>query len=364
MPDVCEVLIVGGGVIGLSIARRLALDAVRVTVLDRQAPGREASWAGAGILPPTHLGPADDPLVAMTRETHALWPQLSEELVATTGIDNGFRRCGGVRLQHEPSQTSELSFRADHTQPSSERPEDWIACGASAQWLTAAELKTREPALHASDDCAIWLPDLCQVRNPWHLHALLADCRRLGVEIRPEVEVLNVSRTPTAVLGVQTTAGDLHSGCVVVASGAWSGLLLPAELRPVEIEPVRGQILLLRTETPLLHRVVECGNRYLVPREDGRLLIGSTEERVGYEKQTTTAGIAGLFNLAVGLVPDLASAKRELEWAGLRPHARGGLPYIGAVPDCQGLYLAAGHFRAGLHLSPLTAERMHKAILG
>jgi glycine oxidase len=360
----CDVLIVGGGVIGLSIARSLAWAELRVTLLDRQTPGTEASWAGAGILPPAHLGGPGDSLSAMTRDTHALWPNLSAELLETTGIDNGFRRCGGIRVLHNSSGATELTFRGPDDSRPGESVHDWLAAGTAAVLLDGSELRRLEPQLSPSITSAIHLPEVCQVRNPWHLRALLADCERLGVDLRADRAVSGIQRRGVRVTGVATAEGTLTAGRVVIASGAWSTVLLPPELRPVAIEPVRGQIVLLRQSRTTLRRVIECGHRYLVPREDGRVLIGSTEERVGFEKRTTPEGIEGLLRFAGGLVPELRSAEREREWCGLRPYAAGGVPYIGPVAGCDGLYLAAGHFRAGLHLSPLTARIIRDQVLG
>lgn len=358
-----DVVIVGGGVIGLSIARALARNAWRVTLLDRQAPGREASWAGAGILPPASLGGPDDPLTAWTTRTRALWPELSAALRETTGIDNGYRRCGGLRLGDEAVAVPEMTFRPTPAASLETELAAWRSAGARAEPLADRDLRELEPSLASTLRTAVWLPDLCQVRNPWHLRALLADCARLGVDVQADRRVTSLQFHGDHVTGVQTESGDLFAERVVVASGAWSSELLPAELRPVEIEPIRGQIVLLRQSAPTLRRVVECGSRYLVPREDGRVLIGSTEERVGFDPRTTHDGVAGLLEFAYALCPALREAERECEWAGLRPHTTSGRPFIGAVPGCMGLYLAAGHFRAGLHLSPLTAELMRAAMM-
>jgi glycine oxidase len=163
---------------------------------------------------------------------------------------------------------------------------------------------------------------------------------------------------------VRTTAGRLTAGSVVVTAGSWTGLLL-ARLgcRPA-IKPIRGQIVLLSTTRPLITRIVNEGPRYLVPRPDGRLLAGSTEEDVGFDRGTTSAGVEGLLRLAISLVPALAEAQFERAWAGLRPSTRDGLPYLGRVPGVENLLLAAGHFRSGLQLSTGTAAVMAQLVRG
>ena len=359
-----DVLIVGGGVIGLSIARELARASLSVTLLDRQQPGREASWAGAGILPPAALTGPDDPLSELTSQTHALWPELSEGLLETTGIDNGFRCCGGVRLDPGLAATPELSFRQKAHPPIAAELTAWKAAGVEAELLRRAELREREPSLGEHVDEALWLPDVWQVRNPWHLRALLADCERLGVAVRHDCKVSGVVIENGRARGVRLADETLSAQSVVVAAGAWTPRVLPQEFNPLEIEPVRGQIVLLRQERPTIRRVIECGSRYLVPREDGRVLIGSTEEREGFVKETTREGIDGLLGFAQSVVPSLVAAEREQEWAGLRPHAIGGRPFIGPAPECEGLYIAAGHFRGGLHLSPVTAQMIREQVTG
>lgn len=360
-----HVLIAGGGVIGLTIARELAAVGFRVTLLDRQTCGREASWAGAGILPPACPGPRDDPLVRLTAAAQSLWPALSEELRDSVGIDNGFRRCGGLMLPTQAVDLPELTFRPAEPTPWEEELAAWQAAGTPVKRLDGRQLRELEPQLSRRLTDGLFLPDLCQVRNPWHLRALAADCRRRGVQIVEGTAVERLWREGERVRGVETAFGRWEADRVVIACGAWSQRLLPPELGPPPvIEPIRGQIVLLRSPTPVLSRVVECGHRYLVPREDGRVLVGSTEERVGFDKQTTPEGVAGLRAFAGQLVPALRGAEQEQAWAGLRPQARRGRPIIGPVPGTEGLSVAAGHFRSGLLLSPITARLMRAHLCG
>jgi glycine oxidase len=162
---------------------------------------------------------------------------------------------------------------------------------------------------------------------------------------------------------VLSSAGRIAAGSVVIAAGAWSTPLLPTPFPEAIVEPVRGQMVLFRQATPTFRRVIECGRRYLVPRDDGRVLCGATEERAGFDVRTTPEAIDSLTKFARALVPALESAEVERSWAGLRPYAPAGRPFIGGVPGYRGLYLAAGHFRAGLHLSPITARLIRDAVL-
>lgn len=358
-----DVLVVGGGVIGLSIARELALASLKVAVYDRQDLGQEASWAGAGILPPGAPGPADSAANQFTMASHALWPALSAELRETTRIDNGFRTCGGFLLDARLAVTPELSFRAGELTSLADEAAGWRECGALVEELSPSDLHAREPNVPEETARGFLLPDTCQVRNPRHLKALLADCGRLGVDLHPHEGAEDLHLTHGRCTGVVTRRGVIAAGAVVVAAGPWSPQLLEPLGVQFDIEPIRGQIALLSLPSPPLQRVLECGIRYLVPRDDGRVLVGSTEEQAGFEKQTTPDAIAGLLTFARSIVPALHEAIVERTWAGLRPYASLGSPHIGPVDDVDGLYLAAGHFRSGLHWSPLTARMVREAVL-
>lgn len=348
-----ELIIIGGGVIGLSTALELASRGVEVTLLDRQATGREASWAGAGILPPGHAGKPEDPRVELCCATNRLWPDLSEQLRDETGIDNGFARCGGI------------AFSPDGDAPSLEQEmADWHAIGVSAQRLSPEELHDMEPGLGSTVGPAYSLPDECQVRNPRHLKALLSSCVRRGVDVRTGTPAIGFERRGERLESVLTAEGRLKAPRFLVTAGAWSGLLLEPVAAHRRVEPVRGQIALLSLPVPPVRHVIESGPRYLVPRADGRTLVGSTEEWAGFEKRNTPAGLRGLMDFAIRMVPELAEARVERSWSGLRPHSVDGLPLMGKSAAAENLYVATGHFRWGLHLSPITARLMAQLITG
>src|SRR5262249_55051059 len=191
-----------------------------------------------------------------------------------------------------------------------------------------------------------------QVRNPRHLKALLAGCHSLGTLLFPGCPVYGFERQGDRITAVQTETGKLAAGKFVLAAGAWTEALLQPLGWRTGIHPVRGQIALLNCGTPLLRRVLMHGKRYLVPRPDGRVLIGSTEENAGFDKRTTSVAISELLTFALELVPGLAEVPLERCWAGLRPGSPDELPYLGPVPGLDNLVVAAGHFRAGLQLSP------------
>jgi len=346
-----DVLILGGGVIGLSLAYELARGGARVRVVDRGLPGQEASWAGAGILPPAIQRPNDHPYQQLTGLSHTLHRQWSEQLREETGVDNGYRRSGGLYVARTREETEALREVAN----------DFRDRGIEVEEVSPGSLGDMEPALAAAAPAiatALLLPDECQLRNPRHLKALLLACASRGVTVEAGVEVEQCHLRGGRIDSLAANGGVLRAKRYCVAAGAWTRILLARLGLALAIKPIRGQIVLLAAPRPVLQRIVNEGSRYLVPRPDGRLLIGSTEEDAGFEKRNTAAAVGGLIEFAASLAPVLASASVERVWSGLRPATRDGLPYLGSVPGIDNLFVAAGHFRGGLHLSTGTAVVM------
>jgi len=359
MSDCC---IVGGGIIGLSLARELAGRGARVRVLSRDRSGDTASWAAAGIFPPVPPVLPTDPNAALTTWSDALHWRWSEDLQAETGIDNGLSRCGGLHLAATPARLAALPTAAD----------DWRARGIRVDLLDGPAIAACEPSLAAAVARGgvlggLLLPDEVQIRPPRHLAALEASCRLRGVEIIA-ADVSGFSRTGGRVSAVLCTAADgpreIRADHVVVAAGAWSARFAEAFGLSIETRPIRGQIALLRLPRQILGRVVNRGLDYLVPRADGRLLCGSTLEDAGFDQATVPAVIERLRGIATSLLGDLPGAVLERTWAGLRPGSVDGLPMIGPIPGTDNAFVAAGHFRAGLHQSTGTAVLLADLIEG
>jgi glycine oxidase len=342
-----DVLIIGGGVIGLTTAYFLAREQVQVEVVDQGDFGQESSWAGAGILPPGNPERAQSHLDQLRAHSARLFPTLSAELRERTGIDNGYLRSGGLMLGD-----------AD------EAARGWRGEGIAVERVDEPGLRRLEPALAAGLRSGYFLPAVAQLRNPRHVRALLAACRLNGARLRPGCPVLGFEREGERITAVKTSAGALLAERFVVAAGAWSDALLEqVGWRPC-IHPVRGQIALVHTGIPVLGRIVLHGKRYLVPRPDGRVLIGATEEEAGFDKRTTAGAVRDLLDFGIGLVPALAEAPIERCWAGLRPGNPDGLPFLGPVPGWSNLFIAAGHFRAGIQQSPATGLVLKELLLG
>lgn len=331
-----DVAIFGGGIIGLTCAYYLAHEGLAVAVYDRGELGREASWAGAGILPPGNPAQAASPLDCLRGLGAQQFPHLSAELRDLTGLDNGYRCCGGIEFL-APGEA--------------DIPALWAAEGIAFERLAPAAARQLEPLGELPGEPYL-LPGCAQVRNPWHLRALIAACQRRGVTLHPH----------TVIPADWFERREFVAGRYVVAAGAWTNEVL-GRLWPLPaVGPVRGQIALLRG--PSCSRILMVGKRYLVPRGDGLTLVGSTEEpEAGFVKETTSSAIADLVAFAQRLVPKLRNATVEQAWAGLRPGSGDGWPYIGPVPGRESVVVATGHFRAGVQLSIGTAQLVTDLLL-
>ena len=340
-----DLLIAGGGIIGLTTAYLAAKAGMRVAVYDRGDLGQEASWAGAGILPPGDPGRAAAPLDRLRAVGSAGMAGLAAELRDLTGIDNGYRRCGGIEaLGPNDLYASGL----------------WAAEAIRHERLSPEGLHALEPEVGEVPGLCFHLPDCAQVRNPRHVRALVAACDQQGVRAYRNTPIAGWAMARSRVEGVRLANGETRAaGRFLVTAGAWSeGLLKPLGHAP-GVHPVLGQIVLLKPERAVLSCVLMLGKEYLVPRTDGRVLVGSTEEpEAGFEKRTTADAVAGLRALAVRTVPALADAEVETCWAGLRPGSPDGWPFLGPVPGHDNVLVAAGHLRAGIQLSLGTAQVM------
>jgi glycine oxidase len=363
MTDCC---IIGGGIIGLSIARELAGRGLSVRVLARDASRDTASWAAAGIFPPAPEYPAasaNERLTAYSDRLHRTW---AEELCSETGIDNELQPCGGLHLARDEQGTARLH----------EAAVAWRAKGTRCEQLTAHDVAAQEPALRAAVEqgrieSGLLLPEEMRIRPPRHLEALHQSCRMRGVEITSSANVRAIDVANRKIEGIRIASSEggaatdtVRADRYCLAAGAWSGHLAESLGLHIETRPIRGQIALLRLPEQVLTRVVNVGLEYLVPRADGRLLVGSTIEDAGFEKITTPQTIQRLLEFAHALLGPLPDAAIEQSWAGLRPGSVDGLPFLGAAPACSNAFVAAGHFRAGLHQSTGTAVMLADLMTG
>ncbi len=344
-----DVVIIGGGIIGLSIAWHLASEDARVVVCDAGRCGRAASWAGAGIL---HPGSAarSDPLAQLRRASAAMYPDFAATLRDASGIDAGYERCGVLDLITDDNQqaAAERELKAAGGQTLDDGRPRLLR-------VDREDLERMVPGIDRRVRGALYVRDAAQVRNPRLLAALIAACRARGVEIREQAPVCEILRERGRICGVRTPAGRIVSGHVVLAAGAWSSLI--PELPAIRVHPVRGQIVLLEQQPRPFVPILQSGKHYLVPRPDGLILVGSTEEpNAGFDATPTTDGVRKLAELAVRFVPSLRAARFVRAWAGLRPATPDHRPLLGPVEGCQGLWVATGHFRSGVVLAPVTGR--------
>lgn len=335
------------------VARELSAGGARVTLLERGDLGKEASWAGGGILSPLYPWRYHDAVTALSQWSQRHFPRLAEELVAETGIDPEWLPSGLLIPEAgEATTAAQWAQRWD----------------IALETISAGRLVELEPELASGRDeqeQGIWLPHVGQVRNPRLLKALARSLEVRGVEIRTHVEVVGLIAQGDTIQGVRTREGSLHAAGVVVTAGAWTTVLLGSLAgADWQITPVRGQMLLFHAEPGLVRHIVLQGGHYLVPRRDGRILAGSTLEYVGFDKSTTHQAHDELHGAALALIPGLARCPVELHWAGLRPGSPQGIPLIGRHPQRQGLYLNVGHFRNGVVTGPASARLLADMIFG
>lgn len=352
MRDQHDIVIVGGGVIGLTIARALALRGVRdVCLVERGNLGTEASWAAAGMLLPQVEADAADEFFNLACQSRDLYPSFAAALREETGID----------VELDTTGTLYLAL-TEHDHEEIEKRYEWqTQAGLSVERLSGAEARELEPCISEATLGALRFPKDIQVENRRLLSALANSVTKLGVDITTQTTVASVTVEGNRVRGVQTSRGAIRSPKVVIAAGTWSSFIKTAPVPA--IEPVRGQMVCLEAKPQLTRHVIYSPRGYLVPRQDGRLLAGSTSERAGFAKCVTAGGIATILRNALDISPAIADLPVVDTWAGLRPRAADGLPVIGPCGEIDGLFYATGHYRNGILLAPLTGELISKAIV-
>jgi glycine oxidase len=343
-----DVLIIGGGIIGCSIALELARARVRVLLLERDRVGCEASGEAAGYLAPQAEGVTPGPFLDLCLKSRGMFGPLQETLREETGIDIEYLRSGALYLLF--TEEDEASGRRLF--------EEQKGHGLAIERWDRDQVLEAEPHVTPAIRGALYFPDDHQVQNARMVRALVLAGTRRGAQYMEGSPVTGVVRQGDRVIGVRSLADTYHAGKVVIAAGAWSGTLGEIVRREIPIRPARGQLLSLQTRGEVLRHVLFGRDAYLVPRANGEVAVGSTVEFVGFEKHVTAAGVEGLLAAARRLIPALGSRALLRAWAGFRPWTPDELPYLGAVPGSPGLYIASGHFRKGILLAPVTGHLM------
>jgi glycine oxidase len=350
-----DVAVVGAGVIGLACAWRLAASGERVVVLERDEPGAGTTRVAAGMLAP--VGEAEfgeEALLEQTAGAAALYQRFVAEVEEAAGVEVGFRRCGALHVALDRDEAAALRRRHDlHRR-----------LELDSRWLSPRECRRLEPGLASSLFGGFHVPGEAAVDPRALARALLAAARKEGAEVWGGAEVVSARVEGGTVSGLRLTGGrEVEAGLVVVAAGAWSGAAewLPEEARP-SVRPVKGQILELRGDArePVCERIVASERVYVVPRPDGRLVVGATVEERGFDTSVTAGGVYELLREAYRLLPEVAELELVEVAAGLRPATPDNLPRVGAGA-LENLLMATGHYRNGVLLAPLTAQRVLEA---
>jgi glycine oxidase len=369
-----DVVFVGGGVIGLASAWRAAQGGARVCVLERAEPPAGATNVAAGMLAPVgELSFGEPELLKMMLAAAELWPEFVAELEAASGMGTGYQRNGALVVALDRDEAGGLRRRHELQQE----------LGLETEWLTPTRCRGLEPGLTTSFVGGVHAPGDASVDPRRLALALSAALRAAGGELRTDTEVVDGLWTGERLAGVRTApanadachpyedkpreGGEVHADSVVLCNGAWAGRTawLPPEARP-PVRPVKGEVIELRPREerpPVANRNVAAERIYLVPRVDGRLVIGATQEERGFDTAVTAGGVHELLREAYRVLPDVAEMELAGMIAGLRPGSPDNLPIVGRG-NVEGLILATGHFRNGILLTPITAEAVAATLAG
>lgn len=344
-----DVIIVGAGVVGLLSAHELARAGFSVTLVERGLTGRECSRAAAGILSTLFPWRSPRPLALLSRWSQSSYAMLADDVRRASGIDPEWTPSGLLCF--------DLSER--------EAAQQWaMSTGRAIDFLAAHEVRRQEPALAESAREAIFLPGIAHLHISRFLRALREALLNEGVPIKEETTVTGLLESGGSVKGVRTESGELHADHVVIAAGAWSSGLAKMVNITLPVEPVRGQIIQFRGPPGLLGRVLCDGEHYLLARRSGDIIVGSTREHVGFDKDITAAAREELTQVACKLLPVLKGAAPARQWSGIRPSSPEGIPFIGEHPKLKGLWFNTGHYTNGVTLAPGSARLLADLMAG
>jgi len=345
-----DVAIAGGGLIGGAVALELAQAGLGVALFEKGQTGREASWASAGILSPAPETPGMIPMVPLGKASMTLYPGFVANVEEISGQSVGFRSLG----------TLDALFSRDATRDLSTLVALHHGLGLKAEPLRPEEARELEPALSPDVEAAALRPDEASIDNRALTQAVLRAAHESGAQIFPDHEVEAVWREGGRCAGLKLRNQNVPAKWTIIAAGCFSANIEGvAAYAPVR--PAKGQMVSLRADDLKIERVLWSEKVYVVPRNDGRILVGATVEYVGFDKHVTTGAVQKILSAAIELAPGLATARIEETWAGLRPDSPDHLPILGAT-DLDGLLIATGHFRSGVLLTPITARLLREWI--
>lgn len=351
-----KVLIIGGGVIGLTIAREFLKTGVDDIVLVDQAKlGLESSYAAAGMLSPQAESDQDDAFFRFCCEARDFYTEFTEEIEIASGIDIELDRTGTLYAAFGERDEAVLEERFC-----------WqSAAGLEVERLSARETHRLEPFISPDSIGSLFFPGDWQVENRALLKALEIVVRSASVKILESTKINSLVIDGDTVSGVVTQDNETIEGdLVILATGAWTSLIKTGrlDLNLPDIKPVRGQMVSFQMAKRLLKHVIYSRRGYVVPRKTGRVLAGATVEEAGFENEVTTAGVEFLMQSTLELVPSFANLEIGESWSGLRPCTDDELPVIGMIPGCRNLFISSGHYRNGILLGPLSAKLLVESV--
>jgi glycine oxidase len=342
-----KAIVIGGGIIGCSVAWRLAAEGVATTVLERGRVGQEASWAAAGMIAPQAEAEGPGPFFDFCMKARDAFDGIVDRLVRDGGVDPEYDRAGILYVALDADERAQLERRARWQR----------SVGATLEELSGAEARRVEPTLSPQALYAIHMPTNRRTDNRKLTQAYAAAARKAGAEFVEGARVEGLALRGERAIGVLMDGGSIREADVVInAAGAWAGEIRGLEADRVKLHPVRGQILCFEVAPGTIGPALFSLRGYVVPRRDGRLLAGSTMEEAGYNKSVTLAGLDKIAHGAAAIVPTLGAAAFREAWAGLRPATRDLMPVLGFSPSVSNVLWAAGHFRSGILLSAITGE--------
>jgi glycine oxidase len=348
-----DVVIIGGGVSGCSIAYQLSKAGMQVSILEREEIAAEASSAAAGLLSPAEVLSGPKAVADLFLASWSMTAEIIAEIEAASGVQVEYFQTGAL---HVFANTDDQSLLRRYA-------EIWQAEGSDVKWLTGEQVYQYEPLLHHSFGAALYVPEAASIRPRLMTRAYAEAARKYGANFFEHTEVTGIEQHSGKVVGVQTAQGQTMScDCVVIATGAWSAHIGSWFGLNIPVFPARGQILSLRQpETPLKHTIMGNGI-YIVPKIDNTIYVGATVEQAGFDKSNTAGGIAWLLSSAIQLVPELEHAAIVDIWSGLRPWSQDSYPILNRAPGWENVILATGHGPGGFELSAITGKTIAELI--
>ncbi len=351
-----RVVVIGGGIIGCLTALYLHRLGASPVILEKGKTGRESSWAGAGILCPIHPWLYPDSFTHLIDDSLARYPDLNDMLLELTGMDIEWRN-NGLLI---PFFSDDCIHHRDQALAWSER------FGWPVEELDSTQTCEHEPSISASVNGALLWPEVGQVRNPRLLAAVRKALEICNVAVQEQTEVVALEKhADGAICGVRLAGGkSIAADAILLAAGSWSGELAQQIGLILPVEPVKGQIVLLKDTPGMVNHIIKHDDAYLVPRIDGHILVGASMERAGFQRGTSDDVVSRLLESTWRMMPGLKGADIAQQWMGFRPGTPDGMPYLGPVDEHPGLWVATGHYRNGVALAPGTAELMSRWIMG